>query len=111
MSMFRPTRALLSNKATRLPLTSKHGNKDFYKGEHLSKDLRPVFLPAHTKLGVGTGSYPRLGPKRQGRHVKNHKVPYRLMDERMRFFMVPEDLDEPSNVRRSDASKQYISSS
>jgi hypothetical protein len=42
----------------------------------------------------GTGSIPRFGPKRQGKHAKNNKVPYRLMDERMRVFVVPEGLEE-----------------
>lgn len=36
--MFRPTLALFS-KASRLPLTSKKANKDFYKGESCYLDV------------------------------------------------------------------------
>jgi len=56
-----------------MPLSSKQGNKDFYKG---------------------TGSFPGLGRKRQGRHSPGSKAPYILMKERMRTFVVPEGLDE-----------------
>ncbi|GAA5860080.1 hypothetical protein JCM1840_001871 [Sporobolomyces johnsonii] len=68
----RPSLSLLS-KASRLPLTSKQANKEFYKG---------------------TGSMPGLGPKRQGRHGGRSKAPYILMNERMRTFVVPEGLNE-----------------
>ncbi|KAL8280655.1 hypothetical protein RQP46_006978 [Phenoliferia psychrophenolica] len=71
---FKPTLALLS-KASRAPLTSKGGNKEFYKG---------------------TGSFPGLGPKRQGRHGGRSKAPYILMPERMRTFVVPEGLNTSS---------------
>ncbi|KAM0752286.1 hypothetical protein T439DRAFT_312421 [Meredithblackwellia eburnea MCA 4105] len=74
--MFRPTLAVLS-KASRAPLTSKGGNKEFYKG---------------------TGSFPGLGPKRQGRHGTRSKAPYILMPERMRTFVVPEGLND-SNLK------------
>ncbi|GAA5989693.1 hypothetical protein JCM10908_000593 [Rhodotorula pacifica] len=67
----RATLAALS-KASRAPLTSKQGNKEFYKG---------------------TGSMPGLGPKRQGRYAAGSKAPYILMRERMRTFVVPEGLD------------------
>ncbi|KAK4046986.1 Homoserine dehydrogenase [Microbotryomycetes sp. JL201] len=70
--MFRPTLALMS-KASRAPLTSKQANKNFYKG---------------------TGSFPGLGPKRQGRHGTRSKAPYILMPERMRTFVVPPALDQ-----------------
>ncbi|ORY92769.1 hypothetical protein BCR35DRAFT_349092 [Leucosporidium creatinivorum] len=70
--MFKATMAVLS-KASRAPLTSKSGNKEFYKG---------------------TGSFPGLGPKRQGRHGTRSKAPYLLMPERMRTFVVPEGLNE-----------------
>ncbi|TKA54285.1 hypothetical protein B0A53_03377 [Rhodotorula sp. CCFEE 5036] len=67
----RATLAALS-KASRAPLTSKQGNKEFYKG---------------------TGSMPGLGPKRQGRYAAGSKAPYILMRERMRTFVVPQGLD------------------
>ncbi|TNY22736.1 hypothetical protein DMC30DRAFT_348524 [Rhodotorula diobovata] len=67
----RSTLALLS-KASRAPLTSKQANKEFYKG---------------------TGSFPGLGPKRQGRHSPGSKAPYILMQERMRTFVVPDNLN------------------
>ncbi|KAM0787752.1 hypothetical protein ACM66B_003809 [Microbotryomycetes sp. NB124-2] len=70
--MFRPTLAALS-KASRAPLSSKQANKNFYKG---------------------TGSFPGLGPKRQGRHGTRSKAPYILMPERMRTFVVPPALDK-----------------
>jgi hypothetical protein len=43
---------------------------------------------------LGTGSFPGLGPKRQGRHGTRSKAPYLLMPERMRTFVVPEGLNE-----------------
>ncbi|GAA6049660.1 hypothetical protein JCM3770_005057 [Rhodotorula araucariae] len=67
----RATLSLLS-KASRAPLTSKQANKEFYKG---------------------TGSFPGLGPKRQGRHSPRSKAPYILMQERMRTFVVPDNLN------------------
>ncbi|SGY48684.1 BQ5605_C001g00680 [Microbotryum silenes-dioicae] len=65
--MLRPTSPVLS-KASRLPMMSKQGNKNYYKG---------------------TGSMPGLGPKAQGRHGGRGKAPYILMAERMRTFVVP----------------------
>ncbi|GAA5848093.1 hypothetical protein JCM9279_007451 [Rhodotorula babjevae] len=62
----------LLSKASRAPLTSKQANKEFYKG---------------------TGSFPGLGPKRQGRHSPGSKAPYILMQERMRTFVVPDNLN------------------
>ncbi|KAK4046776.1 Homoserine dehydrogenase [Microbotryomycetes sp. JL221] len=70
--MFKATLAVMS-KASRMPLSSKQGNKNFYKG---------------------TGSFPGLGPKRQGRHGTRSKAPYLLMPERMRTFVVPPALDK-----------------
>ncbi|CDR44780.1 RHTO0S10e00342g1_1 [Rhodotorula toruloides] len=67
----RATLQLLS-KASRAPLTSKQGNKNYYKG---------------------TGSHPGLGSKRTGRHAVG-KAPYIMMPERMRRFVVPEGLNE-----------------
>ena len=40
-------------------------------------------------LKTGTGSYPGLGKKRQGRHSPGSKSPYLLVPERMRSFVVP----------------------
>ena len=45
-------------------------------------------------VGVGTGSFPGLGPKRTGRFSPQSKAPYILMKERMRSFVVPEGLND-----------------
>ena len=81
------------SKASRAPLTSKQGNKEFYKGHNLSLSLpKPGPATDHGTL-AGTGSMPGLGPKRQGRYAAGSKAPYILMRERMRTFVVPQGLD------------------
>ncbi|KAI0266561.1 hypothetical protein BC834DRAFT_875181 [Gloeopeniophorella convolvens] len=65
-----PTVARLS-KASRLPLTPKRGNKDFYKG------TRQAYLPGGHRTGA------------PGKHVVQGKAKYRLLDEKVRFFVAP----------------------
>ncbi|KAG8702214.1 hypothetical protein FRC12_020000 [Ceratobasidium sp. 428] len=65
-----PTRALFS-KASRLPLTPKHGNKDFYKG------TRAAYLPGGHRTGA------------PGKHVVGGKAKYRIIDEKVRYFVAP----------------------
>ncbi|ESK86599.1 mitochondrial ribosomal protein of the large subunit [Moniliophthora roreri MCA 2997] len=65
-----PTVARLS-KASRRPLTSKKGNKDFYKG------TRQAFLPGGHRTGA------------PGKHVIRGKAKYRLIDEKVRVFVAP----------------------
>ncbi|TFY81291.1 hypothetical protein EWM64_g2725 [Hericium alpestre] len=65
-----PTLARLS-KASRRALTPKRGNKDFYKG------TRQAFLPGGPRTGA------------PGRHVVGGKAKYRLLDEKVRFFVAP----------------------
>ncbi|KAG8951785.1 hypothetical protein FRC03_012371 [Tulasnella sp. 419] len=66
----RPTRSLFS-KASRLPLTGKRGNKDFYKGTGAAS------LPG----GLRTGA--------PGKHVVGGKAKYRVIDEKVRYFVAP----------------------
>ncbi|KAL0572321.1 hypothetical protein V5O48_009643 [Marasmius crinis-equi] len=65
-----PTVARLS-KASRRPLTTKRGNKDFYKG------TRQAFLPGGHRTGA------------PGRHVVRGKAKYRVLDEKVRVFVAP----------------------
>ncbi|QRV75933.1 ribosomal protein subunit L27 [Ceratobasidium sp. AG-Ba] len=65
-----PTRALFS-KASRLPLTPKHGNNDFYKG------TRAAYLPGGHRTGA------------PGKHVVGGKAKYRIIDEKVRYFVAP----------------------
>ncbi|KAI0346359.1 hypothetical protein BDW22DRAFT_1352413 [Trametopsis cervina] len=65
-----PTLARLS-KASRRSLTPKRGNKDFYKGTGQST------LPG----GLRTGA--------PGEHVVKGKAKYRLVDEKVRYFVAP----------------------
>ncbi|CAH7670121.1 hypothetical protein BY996DRAFT_4598722 [Phakopsora pachyrhizi] len=70
--------------ARRVPLTSKEGGVSFYKG---------------------TGSHPALGPKSQGSHGygKSKGRIYRLDPDRMRSFIVPDQLlDFKKTLSRSD---------
>lgn len=79
-------------------MTSKQGNKEYYKGEKQLRTARishgPVLLTLNTIPRAGTGSMPGLGLKRQGRHGTRSKAPYLLMPERMRTFVVPSNLDK-----------------
>ncbi|KIY67521.1 hypothetical protein CYLTODRAFT_353102 [Cylindrobasidium torrendii FP15055 ss-10] len=65
-----PTRAVLS-KASRAPLTSKRGPKDYYKGN------RQSYLPG----GLRTGP--------PGKHVIRGKAKYRIDDTKVRVFVAP----------------------
>ncbi|KAF8609802.1 hypothetical protein BDV93DRAFT_518557 [Ceratobasidium sp. AG-I] len=65
-----PSRAVLS-KASRLPLTPKHGNKDFYKG------TRAAYLPGGHRTGA------------PGKHVVGGKSKYRIIDEKVRYYVAP----------------------
>ncbi|KAI0697012.1 hypothetical protein BC835DRAFT_1339736 [Cytidiella melzeri] len=65
-----PTLACFS-KASRRSLTPKRGNKDFYKG------TRQSMLPG----GLRTGA--------PGKHVVKGKAKYRLVDEKVRYFVAP----------------------
>ncbi|EJU02251.1 hypothetical protein DACRYDRAFT_41634, partial [Dacryopinax primogenitus] len=80
-----PTRPVLS-KASRLPLISKHANKDFYKGNRVSA------LPGGPRTGA------------PGRHVVRGKGKYRLDDTKVRVFIAP-----PQEVLRTTALKPYVS--
>ncbi|THH14580.1 hypothetical protein EW146_g5769 [Bondarzewia mesenterica] len=93
-----PTLVRLS-KASRLPLTTKRGNKDFYKG------TRQAYLPGGHRTGA------------PGKHVVAGKAKYRLIDEKVRFFVAPpiEDIiNSPlkpyvdSTVKLSNAQKREI---
>ncbi|OCH87615.1 hypothetical protein OBBRIDRAFT_796063 [Obba rivulosa] len=59
------------SKASRRPLTSKRGNKDFYKG------TGQAYLPGGHRTGA------------PGKHVISGKSKYRLIDEKVRFFVAP----------------------
>jgi large subunit ribosomal protein L41 len=65
-----PTAARLS-KASRVSLTPKRGNKDFYKG------TRQAFLPGGRRTGA------------PGKHVVRGKAKYRLLDEKVRVYVAP----------------------
>ncbi|KAJ3483624.1 hypothetical protein NLI96_g6188 [Meripilus lineatus] len=65
-----PTLACLS-KASRRSLTPKRGNKDFYKG------TRQAFLPGGPRTGA------------PGKHVVRGKAKYRLVDEKVRYYVAP----------------------
>ncbi|KAF8328170.1 uncharacterized protein EI90DRAFT_3065791 [Cantharellus anzutake] len=61
----------ISSKASRLPMTSKMGNKDYYKG------TRAAFVPGGHRTGA------------PGKHIRKGKGDYRLIDEHVRFFVAP----------------------
>ncbi|KZO95323.1 hypothetical protein CALVIDRAFT_564741 [Calocera viscosa TUFC12733] len=80
-----PTRPALS-KASRLPLISKHGNKDYYKGNRASS------LPGGPRTGA------------PGRHVIRGKAKYRLDDTKVRVFVAP-----PLELLNNTPLKPYVS--
>ncbi|KZT62489.1 hypothetical protein CALCODRAFT_489863 [Calocera cornea HHB12733] len=80
-----PTRAALS-KASRLPLISKHANKDYYKGNRASS------LPGGPRTGA------------PGRHQIRGKAKYTLDDRKVRVFVAP-----PLEVLNSTPLKPYVS--
>ncbi|KAF9068486.1 hypothetical protein BDP27DRAFT_1224136 [Rhodocollybia butyracea] len=79
-----PTVARLS-KASRRPLTTKRGNKDYYKG------TRQAFLPGGHRTGA------------PGKHVVRGKAKYRLLDEKVRVFVAP-----PIEDIQSSPLKPYV---
>ncbi|KAF8809126.1 hypothetical protein BYT27DRAFT_6535769 [Phlegmacium glaucopus] len=79
-----PTAARLS-KASRLSLTPKRGNKDFYKG------TRQAFLPGGRRTGA------------PGKHVVGGKAKYRLLDEKVRVYVAP-----PIHEIESSPLKPYV---
>lgn len=66
----RPTSSLRG--ASRLPLTPKRGNKDFYKG---------------TGQSYAPGGGQRTGPP--GKFVVGGKAKYRIVDSKVRYFVGP----------------------
>ncbi|KAF9266595.1 hypothetical protein L218DRAFT_78023 [Marasmius fiardii PR-910] len=80
-----PTVARLS-KASRRPLTTKRGNKDYYKG------TRQAVLPGGHRTGA------------PGRHVVRGKAKYRLIDEKVRVFVAP-----PISEIENSPLKAYVS--
>jgi len=70
LALMRPTLVALS-KASRRPLTPKRGNKDYYKG------TRQAFLPG----GLRTGA--------PGEYFGRSKAQYRIVDEKVRYFVAP----------------------
>ncbi|KAI0067003.1 hypothetical protein BV25DRAFT_1775450, partial [Artomyces pyxidatus] len=93
-----PTRACLS-KASRMALTPKRGNKDYYKG------TRQAFLPGGHRTGA------------PGKHVVAGKSKYRLVDEKVRYFVAPpvEEINNSSlkpyvdfSVKLTNAQKREI---
>lgn len=59
------------SKASRKALTPKRGNKDYYKG------TRQAVLPGGPRTGA------------PGQHVVRGKAKYRLLDEKVRYFVAP----------------------
>ncbi|KAE9397665.1 hypothetical protein BT96DRAFT_859929 [Gymnopus androsaceus JB14] len=82
-----PTAARLS-KASRRPLTTKRGNKDYYKG------TRQAFLPGGHRTGA------------PGKHVIRGKAKYRILDEKVRVFVAP-----PLEAIESSPLKPYVHTS
>ena len=85
-----PTLARLS-KASRLPLTPKRGNKDFYKGKLTYWTVWLLLLTEHpattgTRQAYLPGGHRTGAP---GKHVVRGKSKYRLLDEKVRFFVAP----------------------
>ncbi|PPQ93330.1 hypothetical protein CVT25_014459 [Psilocybe cyanescens] len=73
------------SKASRAPLTTKRGNKDFYKG------TRQAFLPGGRRTGA------------PGKHVIGGKAKYRLVDEKVRVYVAP-----PVEEIENSALKPYV---
>ncbi|OCF31491.1 hypothetical protein I317_01420 [Kwoniella heveanensis CBS 569] len=87
----RPTSILAG--ASRLPLTSKRANKDFYKGTGQSR--------------VPGGGH-RTGPP--GVHVVRGKAKYRVLDEKVRVFIGPgAQTLEQTELRPYVATQQLLS--
>ncbi|KAL7416352.1 hypothetical protein BDY24DRAFT_336927 [Mrakia frigida] len=88
----RPTLVTLS-KASRFPLTSKHGNKDYYKG---TGQAQPP------GVGFRTGA--------PGKFVTKGTGSYRIVDEMVRIFIGPGFQEEgKSTFLRSEVSSCLLS--
>lgn len=91
------TRRLLG--ASRLPLTTKRGNKDYYKGQPSSAKPQLILINYATTvselniISTGTrqayvpGEGRRTGPP--GKFVIKGKAKYQLVDEQVRYFVSP----------------------
>lgn len=80
----------IAQGASRLPLTSKRGNKDFYKGKRSSVSpplSRLTVLSTGTRQAFVPGGGHRTGPP--GKHVIGGKAKFRVMDEKVRYFVSP----------------------
>ncbi|WVW83479.1 hypothetical protein I302_105500 [Kwoniella bestiolae CBS 10118] len=89
----RPTSVIAG--ASRLPLTPKRGNKDFYKGTGQSR--------------VPGGGH-RTGPP--GVHVVKGKAKYRVLDEKVRIFVGPgAKVLEETELRPYVATQQILDTS
>ena len=104
---FRAT-AVACSKASRLPLTSKQANKDFYKGATPSL---PAFIYRFRRFSrlityflvrnsTGPGALPGFGQRAQGRVPIRSKAPYKKDIKKMRYFVAPEGwLDESGQMK------------
>ena len=81
-----PTRVALS-KASRVPLTSKRGPKDFYKGKYAISFLCHLLTVFTGNRQSSLPGGPRTGPP--GKHVIRGKAKYRIVDEQVRVFVAP----------------------
>ena len=91
------TRSLLG--ASRLPLTTKHGNKDFYKGacqinySDLHWGLMTLSLDLHSWFLLGTrqayvpGTNVRTGTP--GVHLLRGPGKFRIHDDKVRYYVAP----------------------
>ena len=96
-----PTAARFS-KASRLPLTPKRGNKDYYKGLLFQYGLIFNLLKRVTCLGTRQAFLPgghRTGAP--GKHVVGGKAKYRLLDGKVRVYVAPpiKDIESSSVIR------------
>ena len=92
-----PSLARLS-KASRLPLTPKRGNKDYYKGKSTFGISCTIFAKGPMTSGTRQAYLP--GGRRTGapgKHVVRGKAKYRLVDEKVRFFVAP-PIEEINNT-------------
>ena len=81
------------SKASRRSLTPKRGNKDFYKGSYRVFSFtfgHLVLMSICYSAGTGQAALPG-GPRTgaPGKHVVRGKAKYRLIDEKVRYFVAP----------------------
>ncbi|PWN49073.1 hypothetical protein IE53DRAFT_388726 [Violaceomyces palustris] len=84
--MFKPTQALFS-KASRLPLNSKKGNKDFYKGTRTGNIMMRKRIATSDRTGK------QLYDK-NGREMSWTKMTNRIDESRVPSYIVPPGLAE-----------------